>query len=220
MAHIGRLAETDVPRPAFVSGMGALLEAPSSVLKWQVSERDAYSLSKMDSDGDGITSNDEVRKNFPRTPSSIFGMIGPFLHPKGSWDKDAIGAVATAQLGVYDKMRADALALDDDAPYPDATTPMARASWWKSWFLDERPVAERLASWKVPVTLHYGETDSQTPPFRQTNSAKSHLSKLDVKLHAGLGHSLGQHPLLGPIDKSALDALVESIVQGVRNHCN
>jgi pimeloyl-ACP methyl ester carboxylesterase len=162
--HIARLAEAGAPPPAAVIGIGAPMGAPVDIVRWQMSGRDVCSLKAMDEDRDGRITTTEVERNWRRTPSSFLDMIEPLKHPSGAWGEADLDAVTQAQAALYGQQRQAALVLDDAAPYPNAATPMARSSWWKSWFTDDQPVGRRLARWKVPVRLHYGESDSQTPP--------------------------------------------------------
>lgn len=209
MAHIGRLASGGAPAPDLVLGMGALMQSPVEVLRWQTSGRDAWSLEAMDADGDGVTTNAEVEANWRRTPSSVFNRIEPLLAPDGSWTAEDIAQVRQVQAGVHARLREQALAQPDDAPYPSALMAFSPYEWWKSWFVDEAPVARRLAAWDAPVRLHYGELDSQTAAELQLAAAREALppGRVSAVIHPDRGHSLGEHVLMGPIDEALADQL-------------
>lgn len=209
MAHIGRLASSGAPAPDLVLGMGALMQSPVEVVRWQSTGRDVHSLALMDADGDGTTTNAEVEANWRSTPSSVFNRLDLLLAPDGAWTAEDLEAVRTAQTRLYETTREQALAQADDAPYPSALTRFAPYQWWKSWFLDETPIAERLAAWETPVRLHYGERDSQTVAGLQIAAARAALpeARLSAEVHAGRGHSLGDDVLMGPIDPELADRL-------------
>ncbi|OYW44250.1 MAG: hypothetical protein B7Z08_12540 [Sphingomonadales bacterium 32-68-7] len=208
--HIARLAASGAPAPLMVMGVGAPMRSPTEIVRWQSTGRDAYSLELMDADGDGVTTNAEVEANWRQTPSSAFDNLAPLLRPAGRWTAADIAQVRTVQAQRYEQARAAALALDDAAPYPNAATPMARASWWKSWFTDETPAAASLATWDVPFELHWGALDSQTPPALEAPQALAALgAKARVTIHPRRGHSLGEHALYGPMDEALADRLAD-----------
>jgi hypothetical protein len=215
--NIARLAEAGAPPPAAVFAIGAPMRSPLELLRWQMSERDVHSLQRMDEDRDGRVTTAEVERNWRRTPSSAFDLIEPLKHPSGAWSAADLEAVGRAQAGLYEQQRQAALALDDAAPYPNAATPMARSSWWKSWFTDAQPVGGRLARWNVPVYLHYGEIDSQTPPHNEALAARTHLgARAIVTVHPARGHSLGEHALFGPMDEAIADRIAGEAREAAR----
>ena len=208
LLHVARLAESGAREPRAVIAIGGLLESPLSVIRWQMSGRDAYSLQRMDSDGDGRVTNAEVEANLHNTPSSFADVLAPFLQADGEWSTEEIAQVAAIQTTLYDQQRDAALAQDDNAPYPNAATPMARYSWWKSWFTDDISAASQLARWRAPMIFHYGDKDSQTNHERQRAAAGDLFgNRASFVIHAGRGHSLGEHALWGPLD----EALAEQI---------
>jgi pimeloyl-ACP methyl ester carboxylesterase len=207
--HIAGLAAADVQPPAMVVGIGAPLQAPRDVFRWQVAERDAFSLRMMDADGDGITTNEEVRAGLSGTPSAVYGALKPYLHPLGKWSPQAISRFVVAQKANYQVARLQALAKPPAAPYPNAETPMAQYSWFQSWYTDDVPVAEKLGAWDVPMLFYYGDRDSQVRyEFQQPVAGALLGSRAEIHVLPGLGHSLGPHVLLGPMDADVADELV------------
>ena len=210
LLHVGRLAAAGASAPTGIIAMGGLLESPKSVLRWQLTERDVYSLHLMDTNGDGRVTNAEVEVSYRNTPSGAFDMIGPFLHPNGVWTSEDLAQLRSNQERIYEQQRALALAEDDNSPYPNSQTPMARYSWWKSWFFDDIPVASQLAGWRVPMTFHYGDRDSQVNYQRQRATAGNVFgAQASFIVHEGRGHSLGEHPLFGPIDTAIADQIAD-----------
>ncbi len=125
MLHVARLAPTGAPAPALIIGMGAAMERPAATLRWQMTGRDADSLEQMDTDGNGITANDEVKANIKRTPSGVYGVLEPFLHPNGQWSAADIARLRQTRTALYEKHRAETLAQSDAAPYPNIANPFS-----------------------------------------------------------------------------------------------
>lgn len=163
LLHISRLAASGARAPTAVIGLGGLLESPLTIMRWQAAERDHDSLLMMDVDGDGRVTNAEVEANWRRTPSSFVNTPAPFIQPDGKWTAEEVAMVATFQRQSYEAARTQVLAASGDGVYPNEQTPMARYSWWQSWFVDDVSAASQLAHWRVPMIFHYGTTDSQTP---------------------------------------------------------
>lgn len=209
--HIARLAASGGPPPLMVMGVGVPLRSPVETIRWQSTERDAYSLALMDADGDGVTTNAEVEANWRRTPSSVAENLAPLLNPAGRWTAQDLEQVRIVQGRLYEQTRAAALALDDAAPYPNAATPLARASWWKSWFTDETPAAEMLSAWDVPFSFHWGAIDSQTPPEFEAPAAATLGARASVRVHPQRGHSLGEHVFYGPMDEAIANSLADEL---------
>lgn len=210
--HVAGIADRGhQPAPDLIIGMGAPLESKVSAVKWQSTGRDADSLLMMDEDGDGVVTNDEVRRNWQTTPSGVFGRLEPFLQPDGAWSAEEIASVRTVQTTLYEQARTAALAQADNAPYPNAQTPAFSYGWWKSWCTDERPIAPMFAAWGAPMTLHYGSLDSQVREDHQRRAASGVLAPDRVRFvsHDGRGHSLGSEVLLGPIDEAIADQIAE-----------
>lgn len=218
--HIANLAVTGAPAPAMVVGIGAPLQAPADVFKWQAAGRDTFSLRMMDADGDGTTTNDEVRANLETTPSAAYGMLTPFLHPDGEWTPEALDQLVVTQAGLFEIGKSQALAMNPDAPYPDANTPMAKYNWWQNWYTDDVPVAEKLAAWDVPMLFYYGNRDSQVRyEFQQPAAGEALGSRAEIHILPGLGHALGEHVLYGPMDEAAADALVARTAAILAERC-
>lgn len=220
MLHVARLAGSGAPAPALIIGMGAGMESPSDIVRWQIAGRDVDSLKLMDTDRDGVTTNDEVRANLFRTPSGAHGKLEPFLHPAGAWTANDLAQLQETQTKIYEGLKLEILAHADSEPYPDADNAFASYQWWKSWFLDQQPTAALLARWAVPVSLHYGDKDSQTPAGRQSAAASAHLdaAKLKIQVHADRGHTLGSDVLFGPIDE-AIAARIADEAAAVAKSC-
>nr|WP_321441864.1 hypothetical protein [uncultured Hyphomonas sp.] len=220
MLHIAGLAEAGWPAPDLVVGIGAPLQAPMDIVKWQYTERDAFSLHQMDEDGDGVTTNDEVRAGLSNTPAAAFGTLKPYLHPFGEWTPAAIAQMEAAQKAAYLVAKVQALAMDPEAPFRSAALPMAKYSWWQNWFTDDVPVADKLAAWDVPMLLYYGDRDSQVRyEFQQPFAEETLGSRAEVHILPGLGHSLGSNALFGPMDEAAADALIARTAAILSERC-
>lgn len=220
MQHIANLAAAGEPVPALVVGMGAPLYAPAEGFKWQLTERDAFSLRMMDADGDGVTTNEEVRAGWQATPSAVTGTIAPYLHSNGQWTAEALGRLVQTKDANYQIGKTLALAMDPTAPYPNADTPMAQYSWWQNWYTDDVPVAKKLAAWDVPLLLYYGTKDSQVRYELQRPAAAVLGDRAEIHILPDLGHSLGHDVVLGPMDEAAADALVARTSAVLKERCD
>jgi hypothetical protein len=169
-------------------------------------------LRLMDTDGNGEITVAEIDLKWRGTPASGFpGFNGP-ARPRKTLTEADLQRIVQWQLLGYGRERQVALALDDAAPFPDTKAPLGRASWWKSWFTDDRPIANRLAAWPSPIILHYGEIDSQVLPDAEIGAARAALGgRLTVRLHPARGHALGENALLGPMDEAIAEQIADEI---------
>ena len=218
MRHIAGIAESGAPAPLLVVGVGAPMRGPADILRWQMAERGVYSLRLMDANGDGRITEVEIEANWHLTPASSFAAFKNGPRPRRTLTESDLQRIGRAQFLTYARARAAAHAMDDLAPFPDARAPVARASWWKTWFTDYRPIALRLATWPSQVSLHYGEIDSQTPPTLEVPAARKALgNRIIVQIHAARGHSLGKNALLGPIDENVAESIADEISSATRD---
>jgi hypothetical protein len=213
MLHVARLTDIGTPPPALVIGMGAGMESPAEIVRWQISGRDADSLIQMDADQDGVTTNDEIRQNLARTPSGVHGKLEPYLRPSGAWQASDIAALRATQQAIYDHVLREVLTHADAEPYPSAAEAFASYQWWKSWFVDTEPAARLLARWGTRISLHYGDRDSQTPAARQVAAARTHLpaDRLTTAIYPGRGHTLGESVILGPVDEPIAEKIADEV---------
>lgn len=217
MLHVARLAEGGAPSPLLVIGMGPPMESAQAVFRWQMTEREPYSLELMDADRDGRTTHAEIRANISRTPAGVNGMIEPYLLP-GGWGAAEIAQLRNNQLANYEKLKAETLAHEDADPYPTVAAPFASYQWWKSWYSDDVPVAARLARWRAPLRLHYGDRDSQVHAERQKAAASSSLSpkRYSIAVHPGAGHTLGSDVLMGPLEAKIAEQIASEAASAAR----
>ena len=209
--HVAGVAEAGAPAPALVIGMGAPLESKASAVRWQSVGRDADSLAMMDADADGTVTNDEVRANWMNTPSAVFETLDPFLHPNGAWTPADLEQLRATQEAIYEQEKTTALTMGDADPYPSAARPVFSGRWWKSWMIDDEPLAVRFAHWRSPMILHFGDLDSQVREDRQRAAAAGVLPAGQVRFvsHPGRGHSLGNDTLLGPVDEAIAEQIAD-----------
>jgi hypothetical protein len=215
MLHVVRLAELGLPPPILVIGMGVPMVSPAQIIRWQFAERDAYSLELMDADRDGRITNEEVHANWRRTPSAFLGSVEPFIHPSGAWGPGDVAEVRALQTELYEKNKRESLARPDSDPYPDADNAWGSYQWWNAWYLDETPVAARLVRWGAPVSLHYGDKDSQIVGSQQIAAATGIMSpdKFKARIHDDRGHTLGDDVLIGPIDEAIADMIADEAAE-------
>ncbi|MGY4396444.1 hypothetical protein ACVWZA_001624 [Sphingomonas sp. UYAg733] len=212
MLTVARAVESGSLQPAGIVGMGALLDSPASSIWWQMVHRYADTMKSMDADKDGVVTNDEIAAGWRKSPLGIYPAQPGSLNPTGRRTIAELDAAAQKAAGDYAKVRADALAHKDGDPYGPPGQPVASYRWWKQWFTDWQPVAARLAAFDGPMTLLYGSIDSQAPAVPQIAAAQDYLihARLNTLVLPDLGHTLGTHPLLGPVDASALEQIVQA----------
>lgn len=214
--HLAGRAEAGMTAPNLIIGMGAPMESKVSAIRWQMTGRDAESLRMMDTDQDGRITNAEVRANWMKTPSAVFGRLEPYLHPEGAWTAEDLEKLETNQTALYTAEIARVEALPADGPYPNAQAPVFSTGWWKSWFTDDKPIAARFAEWPTPMILHYGEIDSQVREARQRTAVEGILAPGQATFvsHAERGHSLGEESLMGPMDERLADLIADEAAKG------
>ena len=210
MLHVAQAVERGDIAPAAIVGMGALMESPASAFSWQRIERIPQSLASLDSDGDRVVSNDEVRAGFSRTPAAVFGAVEAFLAPDGSWTAEDLAAMNAAWTRFYERESRDALAHKPEDLLTTGDTVVATYSWWRTWFTDTTPVAARLAG-RMPVRLFYGTIDSQTPAVRQRAAVEAAGLQATVEVLPDLGHTLGTDVFRGPLSTEARTRVVEAV---------
>jgi hypothetical protein len=219
--NVSLAAERGAPAPLMVIGMGPAMADKKSIIRWQMSQRDAESLYQMDTDKDGWTTEAEVRAGLSKTPSGVSGLIERYLPLpawKEGWSKGAIENTRAAQERMYEELRRQTLEKADTDPYPDAQSVMASYAWWKSWFTDDVPGAKRLSAWNSPMSLHFAELDSQVVASANADAARRYLTpeQLRITVHPGVGHSLGPHVAYGPIDETIADQLADEAAEAAK----
>lgn len=221
MAHMARAVGDGKASPAAIFGIGALMESPATVFRWQRIDRIPESIQLSDLNQDGQTTNEEVMAGFPDTPAGVFGDPSIFLSPTGAYDPAQTEAVRAAWAQYYAVERESALAALPEGPFAVGGVTMASYDWWQQWFSDDMPIARRLRAFDGPIRLFYGSKDSQTPAARQKAAVEAELAGADMEiaLLQGVGHTLGRHVFMGPIDEDAAGALVDGVVRTMNLAC-
>jgi hypothetical protein len=92
---------------------------------------------------------------------------------------------------------------------------MASYAWWKMWFQDEQSVLSSLMAFTGKISFNNGDIDSQTPGKRELPLVEAQQQSMSgpvrINLYSGLGHGFGPEPLMGPIDLSAKERLLEEV---------
>jgi hypothetical protein len=216
--NVARLIGRERIDPRGIQFVGAPTESPVSVARWQIVERSVDLVMGWDEDGDGRVTQDDVQRRLPDDPVfAAVGTVQEVLAVSGDgWTRETLHDHYAAG---YEKLKADALAKPDDAPYPDAGGELrvvaASNEWWRQWFVDETPLIDHLAAYCGRASFHIGEIDSQNPGKRQLAFGESRLKAgvfarpPRLVFHEGRGHALRTgEPVAGPMDEAAKACLV------------
>lgn len=214
MLVLSHAIEQGLVSPSAVIGVGALLESPVSVVRWQTEARVYESMRQLDRDRDGTVTNEEIRSGFGGSRLKVFRDVEQFLSPAGVWQPSDLEDVRERWRTIHAESREAALARKPEEPYQVGGLTQASYGWWQQWYTDETPVAARLRSFTGEVSLHFGQRDSQTPAHRQLAMLSDLLaSPVSVRVYPGFGHCLGEDALLGPMDPMAKANLVQDAVR-------
>ncbi|WP_454719004.1 alpha/beta hydrolase [Caulobacter segnis] len=216
MAHVGRLATATSEAPYMVLGVGGLLDSPKRNFRWNFVERIPFSLRQLDANHDGLTSNDEIGSSWQRTPAAVELKLENFVHPSGQWKSEDIRAFEGLKAAQFEAIEKEVLAKADTDPWPSSDAPMASYQWWKSWFLDDVAIAERLSRWpQTRFNFFYGDLDSQARPDRQIAAAEHYLpgNMLHVTRIPDRGHTLGKDVAYGPMDEAIADKIADEVAK-------
>jgi pimeloyl-ACP methyl ester carboxylesterase len=216
--NVARLLGKGRIDPQGVQFVGAITESPAAVFRWQTIERYVEHVMDWDDDGDGCITQTDIDRHLPG--DQMFEAVGisseVLAAPRNGWNQELLHERFAAE---YEKMRTNAFAKPDDAPYPDPSPELrvvaASNNWWKQWFVDETPLIDRLAGSRSRAIFHIGELDSQNPASRQQafGEARIKTGRFAIPprlvLHKGRGHSLRTgEPVIGPMDEAAKACLV------------
>lgn len=203
--------------PAGLLFIGGITESAKGILRWQTVERILEWAFEMDSDNDGVLTNEEIRLNFSNSKLATIASENSILSPSGAWTMSALSTLFESQ---YSNIVKSALESDDTAPYRNGGIIFSSMAWWKRWFTDDKSVLENLATYEGPIKYRNGDADSQTPGLREKNFLdNSHItmkSQPVFVIHEGKGHGLGPHPLLAPMDEDIVAAIVSDFTSWVR----
>jgi hypothetical protein len=173
-------------------------------------------------DGDGRIARREAEARWAE--DVLFQELGTpmseLLPPTEVWTLDELRERVDHR---YQRLRREALAVPDTAPYAlpgpaELPAPVYSSQRWrKQWFYDDTRVVELLAAFPGQIAFHLGAIDSQNPVGRQVEllnrARESFRGGMTLVVHEDRGHCLrsGQ-PLYGPTDRQARDALVRDAV--------
>jgi hypothetical protein len=109
-------------------------------------------------------------------------------------------------------MRTDALVKPDTTEFKSGNIVQASFRWWKMYFSDENQAASLLSHFSGPVVFCNGDRDAQTDFDRQKRVIDS-LGKSNIRIErfSGMGHTLGDDPIFGPISPESLKKLLATI---------
>jgi pimeloyl-ACP methyl ester carboxylesterase len=194
--------------------MGSVTESPQSIIQWQMSTRHYEWLFEMDADKDDIVSNEEIESGFAKSKLTLLGKKESYLSPDGRWTRESFLRLVEKHYIDYANT---VLTTDDSEIFKFGKIIFANYSYWKMWFSDRESVLEKLRNYEGKVTYINGDIDSQTPGFRQKKFLDDFklVIKPEVKFYVikDIGHAMGKHILLGPIEDTMVEELYKRIVE-------
>lgn len=192
--------------------MGAMTESPKSIFYWQSVTRITEYLMTLDKNNDSLVTNEEIKDGFLKSKLTMFGTLEQFISPKGFWNSDEYKKSLDPGFIQYAKQ---ILAMKNDEPFFLDNKIIAKASYWKMWFLDDVSVLDRLSNYQGKIIYMNGDIDSQTPGIRELNILNNHSrwmrNRPKFKLYKGIGHCFGTDVLLGPIQNSMVREIYKSL---------
>ena len=146
--NVARLIGSKRIDPRGVSFVGTITESPASVFQWQTVDRYAQHIMSWDEDGDGRVTETDIQRHFAHDEFLAAVGMAPeaVAAPKEGWTKETIRQRFVIE---YERIKAEAVAEPDDAPYPrqgdgdEVHVVVASNNWWKQWFEDWTPVIDR-----------------------------------------------------------------------------
>lgn len=215
--HTAHLIAEQRIQPRAVVLMGGLYESPQSVVQWQLVDRFRENIMRADRNQDKKVTAEEITTYQPLNPLLAMVPLAMLLPPTEMkvWTSERLSQELKEQ---YQTIAKTTLAVDDLLPYPSADNVQASMAWWKMFFNDTQNTAPLFARGNIPVINHLGDTDSQVSLNRQ-QAALAQLKtthQLSIQKHPGKGHSLGTHPLMGPISQDSETRLIESILKQIK----
>lgn len=229
LLNLARLIDGNRAKPAGIIGVGGVLESPAGAIWWQFVESLPLSVGMSDLDGNGRVTEQEFKVNLERTP--IRWAWNQIPWPPGfSWPATGIALtdipkLRSGTLKVYWQQRMETISKPPTEllTRTDAgkVVPRGSAAWLQRYFLDWRPVATLLSRYDGPIHLFYGTRDAATEPTRQLTAARQFLgdAELFATVTPDVGHTLGAHPLYGPMREDQQQAIVAAAEQ-IAGRCN
>ena len=210
--NISRLIAKKTVETKAIMFIGGITESAQGILHWQISDRFAAWTMAMDSNQDGVLTNEEIKAGYATSRLNGSFPLEVLLSPKGSWTSAEIAASFEEN---YKSATLEAQSHKPLEPYMQNGVVFSAYQWWQSWFTNYTSVLENLKNFTGPIEYHNGDIDTQAPGLRENAILQSSL--LDMKsrprfvIHPGKGHGLSNDPLYGPIDEEIAAGIVAKI---------
>ncbi len=205
--HVPRLLRERKLRATAAVLMGMPPGSPKYTIHWQLVDRLVGMVLRCDSDGDGRVTADEL-------DAGGYGSLKPFFKDRlgkgAKLDRDTLTGFYEAR---YQERVKKIAGVPDTAPYGK----LASMRWRKMWFFDDRDILDDLCKFRGTIILHSGDNDMQTPgklAFAAVRKREKDFPRVpELVLHEGLGHTLGESPLFGPMKLEARKRLLDDIAR-------
>lgn len=193
--------------------IGFVGESPQAVLNWQTSTRTQEVYWKIDADGDGHLTNEEI--------DATCGTVAPLKcsvvkSETGFWTRESLAAYFEKTAAVQ---RAEYNSHADLEPFKylfgEQGAIFSSYGWWKFWLNENREVYRQLLNFPGKISLNNGDIDAATPSernFPQVEAARAQFKgEIHINRYPGRGHALGVDPSLGPIPEDSMSQLFAEI---------
>lgn len=219
-AHVAALvgARAIVPKALLLAS--PVLSSPVEVMKWQLGGVVDQWLASLIGRDDFLP-NKKIETAHPAWASGwnypLSELRAP--EPKTGWTRAELEARAKTRHDSYEQQQAKLRDVKSTDPFA-YTGDVVHASfgWWQWWHGENTPVAQHLSAFGKPVYVYYGNLDPKVDVAAQiahVSRAVSETTALNaaIRVFPKLGHSLGSHPLFGPIARTVEDNILSDLVR-------
>ncbi len=211
--HTARLIERSEIAPKGLIFIGSIIDSPKNTIAWQWVSRLTDNFFKMvEHDFPEKISNAEI--DFYCEKQGVIACEN-LRSPQGFWTKKSLSQYYLTTI--YPFFRQQTLTYKADAPFKHVWGQygaiFSSYSWWQQFFTDDRRVIDRLDKYAGRIAFHQGGIDGAIPPDSVSELKKYAAKHNNRRLHfyPELGHALGKHSMVGPIEKVALKNIINDV---------
>jgi hypothetical protein len=225
LMHAAAIADRGGVRPQGFISLGSPAETFESAARWQATDRITEALVEFDTSGDGIVTNEEIKKGYNNGINNFMNLEG-WLSASGAWDSTNRGLLAKDMALYYEKILRDYrdvsgagtlywVAQANGVKVPDMTDAL-----WHYYFYGKTSPAEVMQRLKIPGLFMWGDRDRQVAIDRQvtlldqTNREGGNLSYVRFP---GRHHLLSKRKDFDWFEKEFMPEIAEKVSAFVRS---